>query len=273
MNEITYLSPIEVSYPVGQKPAKISQEKNARLIAGYKKNLQAIRSITVKSTPVEAPTPVVNEVVSTPVVPQQEIVVAPIVMDNYEEVSRNFQMTGYKKSFDELSLAGARKIRTASKVTKHIKGYKKKLATGMLEGIKIEQRPVSPVPLQEEKVEPVVKSFVEPSQVQPASIVNGQFHKESVSPSVDDYLQKEVPNTSINILIKQQEEKNASLIAEKEAKEKRLQQMIYEKEQRQQQRILEQLKEEELGLTRAIEGLDARLLREQAEMVSVGRGK
>ena len=271
MNEITYLSPIKVSYPVGQKPAKISQEKNARLIAGYKKNLQIINPVAVNNVPTETPAPVVNEVASAPVSVQTETVLNPVVMDNYEEVSKNYQISAYNKSFDELSLAGVKKIRTDSKVLKHIKGYKKKMANGVLENIEIVRRPVVNTPLIEEKVEPVVNNVIEPPKSTP--VVNEHVQKESVSPSVDDYLQKEVPNTNIAQLIKQQEEKNASLRAEKETKERQLEQKRIEKEQRQQQAILEQLREEELGLTRAIEGLDAAMLREEAEMVSMGRGR
>lgn len=254
MNEITYLDAIKESSKVGQKPAKISQEKIVRLKNNYNSNLKTV-SPSVQPAPVQAP--VVDNVVNIPV---QQPVSAPVVSDNYTEVAANFNMSIYEKSFDELPLTGARKIRINSKLPLHIKGQSNKLANGKLENV---------IPMPKEVVNETIPNVVENNieakivdfpKPQTSPIVNDSIAKDISSPSVDDYLQKEIPDQTSGIIVQltgdvqKLKEQTVERTALLEELEKKYNDLKSKREQR-----IRDLEEEKLSYTATLEGLTERI--------------
>ena len=274
MNEITYLDYVQESYPNGRKPAKISQEKIRNLKNKYDINWKTLKE-AVKTPAKEAtnvaPFPSVQPTVSTPTVnngystnaasfPNVNQVNSSInivesvnrpVVKNYENVVRDFNITVYEKSLDEEGLAGARKIRISQKTANEVKGCDKMMAHGKLENI-------IPFPTKSVEIKPVssnIGSNINEFQRTQTSSVNS-----SISPSVDDYLQKDKPSIENGIILqlagdveslKEETVKQSALLEQLEAKYNDLK---AKREQR-----IKDLEDEKLSYTATLEGLTERI--------------
>ncbi len=260
--DITYLEVLVNPSKVDHKPAKISQEKLNNLKNNYKNNLK-VTAPTVETNIAKEPVNVV------PVKEETQVMVASMPTDNYGDVVNMFGLGVYEKSFDELNLTGARKIRINSKLPKHIRLLSEKFASGKLEnlGIPKEENVVSMPTVSkvettsvsnevvENKEESNVVEFPNVTQVQNTTMPV----KDSVSPSVDDYLQKEMPKDDSVITqltgdvesLKKEAEKRSAILEQLEAKYNEL-------KSKREQRIKD-LEEEKLSYTATLEGLTERI--------------
>lgn len=290
MSEIAYLDYVQESNFNGRKPAKISQEKIRNLKAKYNSNLKALR-VTAEVPAKEATnvvpfpnvtqqvevTPVTNTVVESNVVPLPTVnqVSAPVnvvesvsrpVVKNYEQVVGDFMMTVYEKSFDETSLAGARKIRISPKTKNETKGCSDAMAHGKIEN-------VIPFPTPSVEVKLATASVSTGSNV--VEFPKTQVSSSIPSPSVDDYLQKDKPSNENDVILqlagdveslKEAAVKQAALLEQLEARYNEL------KAQREQR--IQELKEEKLSYTATLEGLTERIrnLQEAIQQEEQGLG-
>lgn len=282
MEAITYLNVFESSKRDGQKLAKISQEKMRALSGKYHTFLKTL-VVPVEEKKVEVPvTPVVNTMPQEPVVAP----VAPAVAmpsDNYKEIIDAFALTVYDKSFSEKPLTGARKIRVNQKVVKHAVGLANKFGKDKLIDVtpninntftsqgagvsNIVEYPKTQPPIVEtvRNVElPQTSNVAEFSRSQ-EPVVTESVSREALSPSVDDYLQKDVPNQENGIIIqltgdveglKEETVKRAALLEKLEAQ--------YNAIKDQKARRIKELEEEKLSYTATLEGLTERIRNLQA---------
>lgn len=273
MNEITYLDAIKEAKNNGQKPAKISQLKLTTLSGKYHAECKKIASV-VQNIP-SAPVATVEEapvVVSTPVAP----VIAPSVSvnpptNNYQEVVNQFSMTIYKNNFDAKPLVGAKKLRVADKVKTNTKKMSLSLGNTEIVDTVVVNTPVPNnvvnVPTKEPVMEeipniptPPVNNILEQPKVETPLVVNEVNTKETSAKSVDDYLQKGVPNQENGVIVqlagdvqklKEQTEERTALLEELERKYNEL-------KSKREQRIRD-LEEEKLSYTATLEGLTERI--------------
>jgi len=280
MEAITYLNAFDTSTKNGQKLAKISQEKMNALKSKYheftSKTVVAPAAFQKEEVASVAPfrevEPMVNNTPVTQVGPS----------DNYKEIVDAFSLTVYGNSFDEKPLTGARKIRVNPKVVKHAVGLKNRFGNDkiiditevrsthseMLESAsKVDEEVVSRVttPVVEEvKAETVVP---ESRDVLPKTtpVVSESVARDISSPSVDDYLQKEVPNQENGIIVqltgdveglKEETVKRAAILEKLEAQ--------YNAIKDQKARRIKELEEEKLSYTATLEGLTEKIRNLQA---------
>lgn len=263
MNEIAYLDYFKESYPSGRKPAKISQEKIRNLKANYDTNWKKL------VTPVNT---VVNNTVSdnvipfqtasvtpTPVVTVQKPITSPVVgqpvVKNYKTVADDYKMSVFKRSFDVLDLAGARKIRVSQKTKNEVMGYSNDMGEGVLDNVI--PFPKANATIQQEQ--PIINDGISNIREFPKTQIPS-VNNLMASPSVDDYLQKDKPIQENGIIVqlagdvetlKEETVKQSALLEQLEAKYNELK---TKREQR-----IKDLEEEKLSYTATLEGLTERI--------------
>lgn len=266
---------------VGQKTAKIHQLKFNKLRENYNIRWKTLAS-SVKAPVLSNPTvgvvsniqPNSSNVVPFPsvtnvsVLPQSvespvtqttfvndNVVSTDKLEDKHNRVSKMFNVTVYNKNYQisTLYLNGARKIRTSQDTKNKTNEYSNSMGIAEFGNI-------------------VLTSTSESSIG-----TNSDVATAIQTPSVDNYFQNHGSSTTVSsdiaVLIKQEEEKIAKLKEERDLKSKQLQEKRFEKEQRQKAIILQQLKEEALGLTQAIKIIDEEMIKEDAEIVSMNHAR
>ena len=195
-----------------------------------------------------------------PNVSQPEPVAPAKVGNNYGEVADKFLLSVFEKSFEEKPLTGARKIRVNTRVTKHVKGLGNEFGKGKLADMPALNKPVAPATNIEAMPVNEPKNQVESTPIQVTQIQNDAYTKDSASKSVDDYLQKEVPNQEGGIInqlsddvetLKDRIVESTTLIEQLEARRNEL-------KNKRAQRIKE-LEEEKLSYTATLDGLTERI--------------
>lgn len=249
MNNVTYLENFKEAYPREQKLAKISKDKLARLKISRKKYAVKPSNPTVETTPV------VNEPINMQAPVTSTPVVETVVKDNYSETAETFQMTTYKKSFDELPLVAARKIRITFKLPKHIAGMRKKLATEKLAGM---PHVIEETPIQEEI--PAVNVEM------PKTVAEPLVKEQAPSVSVDDYLQKEMPHQGEEKIIQLNDD--ITQIKQQVAKYKDiLGKLTAEYDNIQNQQKLQALEEEKIGMTQVLNDIIRKVKEQEAKNI------
>lgn len=279
MDGITYLSLFSECKKNGQKLAKISQEKLKSLKGKYNAFLTTLTKAEPAPSVVEKKADIaVDPVVSQNVTPRENIVLeTPVKADNYSEVLANFMITVYGNTFNEKPLSGARKIRVNSKVKKHVKGLDKKYGKAQLVDIVVTTLPPEvkmqevannfneELPVSKKISSPVNNDIlsgikVEQPMANEMSRLDNTLKGTYSSPSVDDYLQKEMPNQEDGIIAQltgdvaslKEEAKKRTLILEKlEAQ--------YNTIKEQKAKRIEELEEQKLSYTATLDGLTEKI--------------
>lgn len=269
MEAITYLRYPQEITKVNAKPAKMAgMEKLKNLKNKYDSMLSALLNTETRK-PVVKPEVTVTPTVSPVIEPKvEEVKVSKPT--NYAAVMQSFSMTVYGDSFQELPLSSARKIRVNTRVKKHVVGLGDTFGTSKIVHEIPKKEPYNNVSTFPSRVssnvainDEVVNKEVttQPLTRTTAKYASPVTHTETIvkenTPSVDDYLQKEVPidesglinELSSDVLklkgdVKQRRELFEQLKAQ------------YNDIQTQKAKRIEELKEEKLSYTTMIEGLN-----------------
>ncbi len=268
MEAITYLRYPQEITKVNAKPAKMAgMEKLKNLKNKYDSMLSALLNTETRK-PVVKPEVAVTPTVSPVIEPKvEEVKVSKPT--NYAAVMQSFSMTVYGDSFQELPLSSARKIRVNTRVKKHVVGLGDTFGTSKIVHEIPKKEPYNNVSTFPSRVssnvainDEVVNKEVatQPLTRTTAKYASPVAHTETIvkenTPSVDDYLQKEVPiaesglinELSSDILkLKGDVKQRTELLEQLEAQ--------YNDIQTQKAKRIKELEEEKLSYTTMIEGL------------------
>lgn len=239
MEAITYGEFFAVAKKVDAKKALLPKEKHI-VIQSKSSNFIKVEAKEEKvaiNTAVEVKSPVIEPI-------KEEIKVS---TNNFQEVKESFDITVYNYKHIEKPLTGARKIRVNQKVALKTKEFFNKLASeDFVDQEKIEVR------------EPEIVDRVELDD----ELRNNDFSKEAI-PSVDDYLQKEVPthyeNTSNSGLINKLSGDVAILKVETQKRSEELSELEARYNELVDQKRIEELEEEKLSYTATLDGLASKI--------------
>lgn len=270
MNEITYLEAIKEANTNGQKPAKISQLKLTTLKGRYHTKCKELEQ-TIQSQMGSVQDPVVP---TAPVVPSTPIVETPVVVDtklnenvskdNYQDVIKQFSMTVYKETFKVKKLVGAKKLRVASKVRNNALKMGNLYGTAeIVDDLDITitndiSIPSNVVEIPKKNLEE--KTIIVENAKSSDNVVEFPRTQTPQSVTVDDYLQKEIPNQTDGIIIQLTDDvqKLKAAAEEKTALLESLEKKYKELKDKREQRIRD-LEDEKLGYTATLEGLTERI--------------
>lgn len=268
MEAITYLRYPQEITKVNAKPAKMAgMEKLKNLKNKYDSMLSTLLNTEMRK-PVVKPEVTVTPTVSPVIEPNvEEVKVSKPT--NYAAVMQSFSMAVYGDSFQELPLSSARKIRVNTRVKKHVVGLRDTFGTSKIVHEIPKKEPYNNVSTFPSRVssnvaindEVVNKEVVtQPLTRTTAKYASPVAHTETIvkenTPSVDDYLQKEVPiaesglinELSSDILkLKGDVKQRTELLEQLEAQ--------YNDIQTQKAKRIKELEEEKLSYTTMIEGL------------------
>ena len=269
MEAITYLRYPQERTKVNTKPAKMAgMEKLKNLKNKYDSMLSALLNTETRK-PVVKPEVTVTPTVSPVIEPNvEEVKVSKPT--NYAAVMQSFLMTVYGDSFQELPISSAHKIRVNKRVKKHVVGLRDIFGISKIVHEILKKEPYNNVSTFPSRVssnvaindEVVNKEVVtQPLTRTTAKYASPVAHTETIvkenTPSVDDYLQKEVPIDESG-LINELSSDILKLKGDAKQKTELFEQLKaqYKDIQTQKAKRIEELKEEKLSYTTMIEGLN-----------------
>ena len=253
MEAITYLRYPQERTKVNTKPAKMAgMEKLKNLKNKYDSMLSALLNTETRK-PVVKPEVTVTPTVSPVIEPNvEEVKVSKPT--NYAAVMQSFLMTVYGDSFQELPISSAHKIRVNKRVKKHVVGLRDIFGISKIVHEILKKEPYNNEVVNKEVVtQPLTRTT--------AKYASPVTHTETIvkenTPSVDDYLQKEVPIDESG-LINELSSDILKLKGDAKQKTELFEQLKaqYKDIQTQKAKRIEELKEEKLSYTTMIEGLN-----------------